>query len=75
MSKELKVGDKVAVMDKCLLMLQKFAPPGAKPSNVGVVSRLLDEDTVEVEFPIGNDDPEEHSQVAPYPKSICHLIK
>lgn len=74
MSNNLKVGDKVAVMDKGLLMLQQFAPKGAKPNNVGVISEILEDGYVEVEFPIGNDDPKEHSQVAPYPASICQKI-
>lgn len=71
MTNKLKIGDKVAVMDQGLLMLQRFAPPNSKPNNHGVISGEIDSDTWEIEFPIGDDDPEEHSQVAPYPKSIC----
>jgi len=67
---ELKVGDKVEVLDRGLLMLQQFAPKGAKPNNHGVVSEIMDDGMVLVEFPIGDDDPEKHSQVAPYPKGI-----
>ena len=74
MKPELKVGDKVRVMDQGLLMLQKFAPPGAKPNNEGVVSEILEDGYLEIEFPIGNDDPKKHSQVAPYPADICHKI-
>jgi hypothetical protein len=71
MSKELQVGDKVRVMDQGLLMLQKFAPKGAKPNNEGVISEILEDGALLIEFPIGDDDPKEHSQVAPYPKSLC----
>lgn len=74
MSKELKVGDKVRVMDQGLLMLQQFAPKGAKPNNEGVVSEIMEDGDLLIEFPIGDDDPKEHSQVAPYPASICKKI-
>ncbi len=62
-------------MDQGLIMLQKFAPPGAKPNNEGRVSEILEDGDLLIEFPIGDDDIEEHSQVAPYPASICHKIK
>lgn len=71
---KVKIGDKVKVMDKGLLMLQQFAPPNAKPNNEGIVISEMDEDTWEIQFPIGNDDPKNHSQVAPYPKNICTKI-
>lgn len=74
MNNELKVGDKVRVMDQGLLMLQKFAPKGANPNNEGVISEVLEDGDLMIEFPIGDDDPKEHSQVAPYPASICHKI-
>jgi len=67
---EFQIGDKVEVLDPGLLMLQKFAPPGAKPNNHGVVKEFMDDGDVLIEFPIGDDDPEEHSQVAPYPKNL-----
>jgi hypothetical protein len=75
MEKNLQVGDKVRVMDQGLLMLQKFAPPGAKPNNEGVVSEILEDGYLMIEFPIGDDDPKEHSQVAPYPANICVKIE
>jgi hypothetical protein len=74
MKKNLQVGDKVRVMDDGLLMLQKFAPPGAKPNNEGIVSEIMEDGDLMIEFPIGDDDPEEHSQVAPYPASLCVKI-
>lgn len=74
MTNELKVGDKVRVMDGGLLMLQKFAPPGAKPNNEGIISEIMEDGYVEVEFPIGDDNPNEHSQVAPYPANIVYKI-
>lgn len=71
----LKVGDKVRVMDPGLLMLQKFAPAGAKPNNEGTVSEILEDGDLLIAFPIGDDSPDEHSQVAPYPANICHKIQ
>lgn len=65
-----KIGDEVLVLDEGLAMLRKFAPPGAKPNHHGVVAELLDGGDIMIEFPIGDDDPEEHSQVAPYPPSV-----
>ena len=73
MEQHTKIGDKVKVMDAGLLMLQKFAPPNAKPNNEGIIVSEIDKDTWEIEFPIGDDDIDEHSQVAPYPKNICIL--
>lgn len=74
MSGKLKVGDKVRVMDQGLLMLQNFAPPGAKPNNEGVVHEIMEDGHLEIWFPIGDDDPEEHSQASIYPESICVKI-
>lgn len=74
-SKEkLKVGDKVRVMDQGLLRMQKFAPPGARPNNEGVVSEILEDGYLVIDFPIGSDNPSKHSQSAPYPENICHKI-
>ena len=57
-------------------MLQQFAPKGAKPNNHGKVAEIWDNGkTILVDFPIGNDDPDEHSQVAPYPVSDVKLRK
>lgn len=50
---KLQVGDKVRVMDKGLLMLQKFAPPGAKPNNEGIVQEIMEDGALLIEFPIG----------------------
>lgn len=69
----LRIGDKVAVKDKGLEMLRQFAPQGAKPNNHGVIAEILDEETVLIEFPIGDDDMSEHSQSAPY--SIYQVSK
>jgi hypothetical protein len=74
MSTKLKVGDKVRVMDQGLLMLQQFAPKGAKPNNEGIVSEILEDGDLMIEFPVNEGGPNEHSQVAPYPANICHKI-
>ena len=67
----IQIGDKVRVMDQGLIMLQQFAPPGAKPNNEGVVSEFMEDGYLLIEFPL---DDENHSQAAPYPYQICHKI-
>lgn len=67
-----KVGDKVRVMDEGLLMLQRFAPPGAKPNNEGKVHEILEDGDYIIEFPLEG---ENHSQIAPYPEHKLRLIK
>lgn len=69
--KRLQKGDNVRVMDVGLLMLQRFAPPGAKPNNEGTVAEIWDDGTVLVEFQLEGKD---HSQVAPYPPNIVYKI-
>lgn len=72
--KPLQVGDPVVVMDPGLIMLQRFAPPNAKPNNEGTVLEIWDDGkTILVDFPIGDDDPKEHSQAAPYPARLVKL--
>lgn len=70
-NEKLKIGDKVRVMDQGLLMMQKFAPPGSKPNNEGTVSDILEDGTIEVEFPLEG---QGHSQCAPYSPKICIKI-
>lgn len=74
MQRALKAGDRVKVMDEGLLMLQKFSPPDAKPNNEGVITEICSDGTAMIEFPIGDDNPEEHSQSAPYPIQILQRI-
>lgn len=74
MTTEIRVGDKVKVMDQGLLMLQKFAPSGAKPNNEGVVEEIIEDGDLLIHFPIGDDDPEKPSQASIYPASICIKI-
>lgn len=63
---QLTVGDEVEVLDAGLAMLQRVAP-GMPPNHHGRVQGI-DGDTIVVEFPIdGSYD--DHSQVAPYPRS------
>lgn len=71
MSNDLKIGDKVRVNDPGLLMLQRFAPPGAKPNNEGTIADIWEDGTIEVEFPLEG---ENHSQAAPYPRKIVQKI-
>lgn len=74
MAQHFKVGDKVEVLDPGLLMMQKFAPPGAAPNNHGVIEEIWEEDNMAIiNFPIGDDDPEEHSQSAPYNFDVIRL--
>lgn len=62
----LQPGDPVVVEDEGLAMLRRLMP-GAPPNNHGWVRSIEDDGTVGVLFPIGGDDPMEHSQLAPYP--------
>lgn len=74
--RELQIGDPVRVMDPGLIMLQRFASPNSKPNNEGTVLEILDNGkTILVDFPIGDDDPKDHSQVAPYPVEMIRLKK
>lgn len=75
MNNNLKPGDPVEVLDPGLLMLQQFAPNGTRPNNHGVIAEIMDDGMILVEFPIGDDDPNEHSQVAPYPEQMVRLRK
>ncbi len=73
---ELNIGDWVKVHDPGLLGLyeiMKRLEPSAKPNNVGRISEIWDDDYL-IEFPIGDDPIEEHSQVAPYPKGVVEAI-
>jgi len=74
MSEKFYKGDKVRVMDPGLLMLQQFAPPGAQPNNEGTVYDVLEDGALEIWFPIGDDDPDEHSQASIYSADICKKI-
>jgi hypothetical protein len=72
---QFKIGDKVKVMDAGLLMLMQFAPPNSKPINECFVSGITEDGMIEVEFPIGDDDIEVHSQVSIYPPNEVQPIK
>ena len=64
---ELQVGDKVQVSCAGLAMLRQIMGPNAKPNHHGRVHEIWDDGTILIEFPIGDDPIEEHSQIAPYP--------
>ena len=68
-----KVGDKVQVLCEGLAMLRRFAPKGARPNHHGTITEILSDGTIMVAFPIGDDDPADHSQVAPYPAELVRL--
>ena len=65
-----KIGDKVKVLDPGLAMLRNLMPKGTRPNHHGVVSKILGDVYIVVRFPIGDDDPEEHSQDVPYPPDM-----
>ena len=71
---EFKVGDLVEVLDPGLEQLYqtmlKIDPKVAKRLNRGVVHELLDDGDLMIAFPIGDEDMEKHSQVAPYPPNM-----
>lgn len=73
MNKIIKPGDCVFVNDVGLLLMQKFAPKGSNPNNIGIVEEIIDDDTVIVNFPIGNEKMADHSQSAPY--TLKDLVK
>lgn len=60
------VGDPVMVLDRGLAALRAIMPAGTPPNHFGAVASA-DADTIMVMFPIGDDDPAEHCQVAGYP--------
>ena len=70
----LKIGQKVMVIDAGLMSLynrmKRIDPKNAKLNNLGWVEEFYDNDTILVKFPIGDDDPSKHSQVAPYPAKM-----
>lgn len=72
MSNKFKIGDKVRVIDQGLMMLARFAPPGARPNNEGVISEIMEDGYYGVEFPLEGED---HSQLAPYPEKQIRLIQ
>jgi len=72
---EFQIGDKVEITCQGLAMLRnlmKQMGEEVKPNHHGTVKEIWDDGMILVEFPIGDDDPEEHSQVAPYP---AHMVK
>ncbi len=64
---DFQVGDKVEVLCEGLAALRRIMGPSAKPNHHGVVHEIWDDGSVVVQFPIGDDPIEEHSQIAPYP--------
>jgi hypothetical protein len=73
MTEELKVGDPVLVLDEGLRRLREIMPD-MPPNHHGFVAELdyAGSGDILVEFPIGDDPMDEHSQVAPYPP---HLVR
>lgn len=70
----MEVGDIVEVNDGGLIMLQRFAPKGSIPNNQGVIKEITTTEYY-VLFPIGRDNPKEHSQLSPYPKHQVRIKK
>jgi len=62
---KLNVGDPVKVYDPMLIRLAAITR--RPPQNKGWVHEICDDGDIMVEFPIGDDEPDEHSQIAPYP--------
>jgi len=74
---KIKVGDEVEVLDSGLLQMMAICP-NMPPNNLGIVKEIDyggDPQEVLIEFPIGEDDIEEHSQVAPYPARLVRFKK
>lgn len=72
---DFKIGDPVKVNDPGLAMLERFRPAGAKPNNHGWIAEIYDTGEYLIEFPIGDDHPDTHSQVAPYPARMLSRRK
>jgi len=68
----MKIGQPVRVLDPGLAMIRDtMAMMGISVINHhGWVHSIEPNGTIMVEFPIGDDDPNEHSQIAPYPASM-----
>ena len=62
----LKVGDNVEVLCPGLAILRSLCPD-MPPNHHGTVHEIMDDGGIMVCFPIGDEDPEDHSQIAPYP--------
>lgn len=67
---KLKIGQPVMVFDEGLALLRRIMGPTAKPNHHGWVHEILDNGNIMVEFPIGDDNPNEHSQIAPYESEL-----
>ena len=65
---DFNIGDPVEVLDEGLAMIRRIMP-NMPPNHYGWVHEIWEDGTILVEFPIGEDDPNEHSQVAPYPQN------
>ena len=76
MNRELKVGDKVRVVDIGLLRMMAIMPD-MPPCNIGFIKELNygGSSDILIEFPIGDNPIDEHSQVSPYPKHMIRLIE
>lgn len=73
---ELKKGCPVIVNDPGLASLyqtMKRFDPKCKPNNRGWVEEICGDGTIMVKFPIGDDDPEEHSQIVPYLENMVMM--
>ena len=68
--KGFEIDEEVIVNDPGLIRLMELMKSfgsEVKPNNIGFIREFLDDGTVMIEFPIGDDDISEHSQMAPYP--------
>lgn len=65
--KDFKRGQKVKINDPGLLALEQFKPEGVRSNTWGWMHELQPNGDVVILFPIGDDDPSEHSQIASYP--------
>jgi len=72
-STQIKIGDKVKVLDPGLARLRaimKQITGKEIPNHLGIAQEINDDGYIMVQFPIGDDDPSEHSQIAPYPTDM-----
>lgn len=72
-NRSFEIGDKVRVQDPGLKLIYETAKkfdPEIKPNNIGFIKEFFEDGDALIEFPIGDDPMEEHSQVAPYPVTM-----
>lgn len=78
MEEKFILNEEVIVNDEGLIKLMELMKSFGeivKPNNIGFIREFLDDGYVMIEFPIGDENIEEHSQMAPYHISLLKKKK